>query len=173
MLGHAAIAESAIADVGGALIIATAEMNALATSSNVGVGTLVGVSSISGNFTKTTAGILITGSVNAEISSNFTQTTEDIKLVNFTDVTMSSNFTETVAGISILSGVSSQDLNFTKTSSGDILFVEINSVSLPVGKRPAGAPTPGVGYTEITPTGVETYTEITPSGTETYTEIVR
>ena len=166
MLGHAAIAESAISDVGGALILATTEMNALATSSNVGVGTLVGVSSISGNFTKTTAGILITGSVNAEISSNFTQTTEDIKLVNFTDVTMSSNFTETVAGISILSGVSSQDLNFTKTTSGDILFVEMNK-----GKTPAaaGAPT----YTEISPTGVETYTEITPSGTETYTEIVR
>jgi molybdopterin-binding protein len=152
MLGHAAIAESAIADVGGGLILATAEMNALATSSNVGVGTLVGVSSISGNFTKTTAGILVTGSVNAEISSNFTQT---------------------VSGISILSGVSSQDLNFTSTSSGDILFVEINSVSLPVGQRPAGAPTPGAGYTEITPTGVETYTEITPSGTETYTEIAR
>ena len=166
MLGHAAIAESAISDVGGALILATAEMNALATSSNVGVGTLVGVSSISGNFTKTTAGILITGSVNAEISSNFTQTTEDIKLVNFTDVTMSSNFTETVAGISILSGVSSQDLNFTKTTSGDILFVEMNK-----GKTPAaaGAPT----YTQVSPTGVETYTEITPSGTETYTEIVR
>ena len=173
MLGHAAIAESAISDEGGALIIATAEMNALATSSNIGVGTLVGVSSMSSNFTKTTAGIFITGSVNAEVSSNFTQTTEDIKIVNFTDVTMSSSFTETVAGISILSGVSSQDLNFTKTSSGDILYVEINSVSLPVGKRPAGAPTPGIGYTEITPTGVETYTEITPSGTETYTEIAR
>jgi len=175
MLGHAAIAESAIADVGGALIIATAEMNALATSSNVGVGTLVGVSSLSGNFTQTSTGMFVSGSVNAEISSNFIQTTENIRLVNFTDVTMSSNFTETVAGISILSGVSTQDLNFTKTSSGDILFLEINEVSEPLSgrRRPAGAATPGSGYTEITPTGVETYTEITPSGTETYTEIVR
>jgi len=173
MLGHAAIAESAISDVGGTLILATVDMNALATSSNIGAGTLVGVSSISGNFTNTTAGIFITGSVNAEVSSSFTQTTENIKVVNFTDVTLSSSFTETVAGISILSGVSSQDLNFTSTSSGDILFVEINSISLPVRQRPAGAPTPGAGYTEITPTGVETYTEITPSGTETYTEIAR
>ena len=161
MLGHAAIAEAAIADVGGVLLLATAEMNALATSSSVGSGTLVGVSSLSGNFTQTTAGIFITGSVNAEVSSSFTQTTEDIKIVNFTDVTMSSAFTQTADGIAILTGISSQDLNFTKTSSGDILFVDVVT--------DATTET----YTEITPSGTETWTEITPSGTETYTEIVR
>ena len=161
MLGHAAIAEAAIADVGGVLLLATAEMNALATSSSVGSGTLVGVSSLSGNFTQTTAGIFITGSVNAEVSSSFTQTTEDIKIVNFTDVTMSSAFTQTADGIAILTGISSQDLNFTKTSSGDILFVNVVT--------DATIET----YTEIIPSGTETYTEVTPSGTETYTEIVR
>ena len=161
MLGHAAIAESAIADVGGVLLLATAEMNALASSSSIGSGTLVGVSSLSGNFTQTTAGIFITGSVNAEVSSSFTQTTEDIKVVNFTDITMSSAFTQTADGIAILAGVSSQDLNFTKTSSGDILFVDVVT--------DATTET----YTEITPSGTETWTEITPSGTETYTEIVR
>jgi len=161
MLGHAAIAETALADVGGVLLLATAEMNALASSSSIGSGTLVGVSSLSGNITQTTAGIFITGSVNAEVSSSFTQTTEDIKVVNFTDVTMSSAFTQTADGIAVLGGISSQDLNFTKTSSGDILFVEIN----------AGATEET--FTEITPSGTETYTEITPSGTETYTEIVR
>ena len=161
MLGHAAIAESAIADVGGVLLLATAEMNALASSSSIGSGTLVGISSLNGNFTQTTAGMFITGSVNAEVSSSFTQTTEDIKIVNFTDVTMSSVFTQTADGIAILAGVSSQDLNFTKTSSGDILFVDVVT--------DATTET----YTEITPSGTETYTEITPSGTETYTEIVR
>jgi len=161
MLGHAAIAEAAIADVGGVLLLATAEMNALASSSSIGSGTLVGVSSLSGNFTQTTAGIFITGSVNAEVSSSFTQTTEDIKIVNFTDVTMSSAFTQTADGIAILAGISSQDLNFTKTSSGDILFVDVVT--------DATTET----YTEIIPSGTETYTEITPSGTETYTEIVR
>ena len=161
MLGHAAIAEAAIADVGGVLLLATAEMNALASSSSVGSGTLVGVSSLSGNFTQTTAGIFITGSVNAEVSSSFTQTTEDIKIVNFTDVTMSSAFTQTADGIAILAGISSQDLNFTKTSSGDILYVAVTT--------DATTET----YTEITPSGTETWTEITPSGTETYTEIVR
>ena len=161
MLGHAAIAETALADVGGVLQVATAEMNALASSSSIGSGTLVGVSSLSGNFTQTTAGIFITGSVNAEVSSSFTQTTEDIKKVNFTDVTMSSAFTQTTDGIAILAGISSQDLNFTKTSSGDILFVDVVT--------DATTET----YTEITPSGTETWTEITPSGTETYTEIVR
>ena len=161
MLGHAAIAETALADVGGVLQVATAEMNALASSSSIGSGTLVGVSSLSGNFTQTTAGIFITGSVNAEVSSSFTQTTEDIKIVNFTDVTMSSVFTQTADGIAILAGISSQDLNFTKTSSGDIMFVDVVT--------DATTET----YTEITPSGTETWTEITPSGTETYTEIVR
>ena len=161
MLGHAAIAETALADVGGVLLVATAEMNALATSSSIGSGTLVGISSIDGNFTQTTAGIFITGGVNAEVISSFTQTTEDIKIVNFTDVTMSSAFTQTADGIAVLGGISSQDLNFTKTSSGDILFVNVVT--------DATTET----YTEITPSGTETWTEITPSGTETYTEIVR
>ena len=159
MLGHAAIAEAALADVGGVLLLATAEMNALASSSSIGSGTLVGVSSLSGNFTQTTAGIFITGSVNAEVSSSFTQTTEDIKIVNFTDVTMSSAFTQTADGIAILGGISSQDLNFTKTTSGDILYVAVTT--------DATTET----YTEITPSGTETWTEITPSGAETWTEI--
>ena len=161
MLGHAAIAETAIADVGGVLLLATAEMNALASSSSIGSGTLVGVSSLSGNFTQTTAGIFITGSVNAEVSSSFTQTTEDIKIVNFTDVTMSSAFTQTTDGLAILIPIVSTDLNFTKTTSGDILYEDVVT--------DATTET----FTEVTPSGTETWTEITPSGTETYTEIVR
>ena len=161
MLGHAAIAEAAIADVGGVLQLATAEMNALASSSSIGSGTLVGVSSLSGNFTQTTAGIFITGSVNAEVSSSFTQTTEDIKIVNFTDATLSTEFTQTSDGIIIASGVVTKDLNFTKTTSGDILYIAVTTDA-----------TTEI-YTEVTSSGTETYTEITPSGTETYTEIVR
>ena len=159
MLGHAAIAETALADVGGVLQVATAEMNALATSSSVGSGTLVGISSLSGNFTKTTAGIFITGSVNAEVSSSFTQTTENIKIVNFTDATLSTAFTQTTDGIKIASGVVTKDLNFTKTTSGDILYVAVTT--------DATTET----YTEVTPSGTETWTEITPSGAETWTEI--
>ena len=159
MFGHAAIAEASFGDVGGVLQVATSEMSGIASKTSVGVGILTGISSMDGNFTQTTAGMFITGSVNAELSSNFTQTTENIKLVNFTDVTMSSVFTQTADGITILIPIVSTDLNFTKTTSGDILFVNID------------AGTTEESFTEITPSGTETYTEITPSGTETWTEI--
>ena len=53
---------------------------------------------------------------------------------------------------------SSQELSFTKSTQGDILFVAI-------------APEANESYTTITPSGAETWTEITPSGTETWTEI--
>ena len=111
------------------------------------------------NFTATTDGIFITGSVSLDLSSNFTQTTENIRLVNFTDVTISSAFTQTTDSITVLIPVVSTDLNFTKTSSGDILFVDVTT--------DATTET----FTEITPSGTETYTQITPSGTETWTEI--
>ena len=95
MFGNSSFAEAAFANVGGVVQIATAEMNALGTSSSVGSGTLVGVSSLSGNFTKTTAGIYITGSVNAEVSSNFVTSAVDIDVVNDIDATFISTFTQT------------------------------------------------------------------------------
>ena len=94
----------------------------------------------------------------AELEFNFIQTTENILLVNDTSSTVSLEFEQTESGGLLLSGVSSSDLNFTKTASGDILFVEI-------------VPDANESYTEITPSGTETWTEITPTGTETYTEI--
>ena len=159
MFGHASIAETSFGDVGGVLLVATAEMSGVASKTSVGVGILGGIASMDTNFTATTDGIFITGSVNAELSSNFIQTTEDIKLVNFTDVTMSSAFTQTTDETIILIPIVSTDLNFTKTSSGDILFVDVTT--------DATTET----YTEITPSGTETYTQINPSGTETWTEI--
>ena len=158
MFGISSFAEASFANIGGVVQIASAEMNALGTSSSIGSGILVGVSSLSGNFTQTTAGIFITGSVNAEVSSNFIQTTENIKIVKPADASLSTNFTKTTSSIAILDLVSSQNLNFTKTTSGDILYVAI-------------VPAANETYTEITPSGTETWTEITPSGTETYTEI--
>ena len=158
MLGHAAIAETALADVGGVLQVATAEMSGISSASSVGVGTLVGVASMSSAFSQDTeVSTKVSGVI--DLSSVFLITAEDIKIVNFTDATLSTEFTQTSDGIIIASGVVTKDLNFTKTASGDILFVEIN----------AGA-TPET-YTTITPSGTETWTEITPTGTETNTEI--
>ena len=159
MFGHASISETSFGDVGGVLLVATAEMSGVASKTSVGVGILGGIASMDTNFTATTDGIFITGSVNAELSSNFTQTTENIKLVNFTDVTMSSAFTQTTDETIILIPIVSTDLNFTKTTSGDILFVNIN----------AGATEEN--FTTITPSGTESWTTITPSGTESWTEI--
>ena len=158
MLGHASIAEAAIADVGGVLQVAVAEMSGISSASSVGVGTLVGVAAMSSAFSQDTeVSTKVSGVI--DLSSVFLITAEDIKIVNFTDATLSTEFTQTSDGIIIASGVVTKDLNFTKTTSGDILFVEIN----------AGA-TPET-YTTITPSGTETWTEITPTGTETYTEI--
>lgn len=159
MFGHASIAEAAFADVGGGLQFGVVEMNALATSSSIGVGTLVGVATLDTNFTKTTAGILITGGTNAELSSSFTQTTEDIKIVNFTDATLSSAFTQSANGIMIGSGVATTDFNMTFTSSGGLLYENIN----------AGATEEE--YTTISPSGTESWTTVNPSGSETWTEI--
>ena len=160
MFGATAFCENAIAEQG-VLQVGVAEMSGLASSSNVGVGILAGVADLSFNNTQTSVGIFISGSVNAEVSSNFTQTTENIRLVNEAEADVSSNFTQTSTGIGVFVGTSSQDLNFTKTSSGDIMFVDVVT--------DATTET----YTEITPSGTETYKEVTPSGTETYTEIVR
>ena len=159
MFGNSSFAEAAFANVGGVVQIATAEMNALGTSSSIGSGTLVGVSSLSGNFTKTTAGIYITGSVNAEVSSNFLTSAVDIDVVNDIDATLISTFTQTTEANHVRVTSPNLDLNFTKTTIGDILFEEVVT--------DATTET----YTEITPSGTETWTEITPSGTETYTEI--
>ena len=54
MLGHAAIAETALADVGGVLQVATAEMSGISSASSVGVGELVGVASMSAAFSQQT-----------------------------------------------------------------------------------------------------------------------
>ena len=137
MFGNSSFAEAAFANVGGVVQIAIAEMNALGTSSSIGSGTLVGVSSLSGNFTSTIE-ISTISSGSIDFSSLFTQTTENIAIVNFTDVTMSSIF--------------------TKTTSGDILYVAIvptaNETYTEI--TPSGTET----WTEITPSGTETYTEI-------------
>ena len=59
----------------------------------------------------------------------------------------------------IRTGVASKDLNFTKTTTGDLKFIEVDASATPE------------SYTEITPSGTESWTTITPSGTETWTEI--
>ena len=157
MLGASTFAEHSIANQG-ILFFDSATMSGISSKTSVGVGILAGIASMDGNFTQSSNAIYITAGANADISSNFVQTTTDIKLVN--EGTQSSAFTFTLTGaaIEVALGTSSQELSFTKSTQGDILYVAI-------------VPEANETYTEITPSGTETWTEITPSDTETYTEI--
>ena len=158
MLGHSAIAETSIADVGGLVLAGVAEMSAISTKTSVGVGILGGIAELSGDFTQTSVGTFITSGASTSQSFDFTQSAAANRL-DVANIGLTSEFTQTADSIMIRTGVASKDLNFTKTTIGDIKFVVVNASATPE------------TYTTITPSGTETYTEITPSGTETWTEI--
>jgi len=158
MLGASAICEHAIANQG-VLFFGVSEQSGISSSANAGVGIMSGVATMDGNFTKTSAGILITGGANSDMSFSGLQSEPTAFLVNVGVSSMESAFTETSNGIMIGSGVATKDFTITQTSNGEFLFTEVN----------AGANTET--YTTITPSGTENYTEITPSGSETWTEI--
>jgi hypothetical protein len=167
MLGATTFAENAIADQG-ILFFGVSEQSGISSSANVGVGIMSGVATMDGNFTATTAGMYISGSTNAEMSFSGLQSESTAFLVNLGVSSMESAFTETSNGIMIGSGVATTDFNMTQTSNGGLLYENIGDST---GQRPAGAPAPGAGYTEISPSGVESYLSITPSGSETWSEI--
>jgi hypothetical protein len=167
MLGATTFSENAIADQG-ILFFGVSEQSGISSSANVGVGIMSGVATMDGNFTATTAGMYISGSTNAEMSFSGLQSESTAFLVNLGVSSMESAFTETSNGIMIGSGVATTDFNMTQTSNGGLLYENIGDST---GQRPAGAPAPGAGYTEISPSGVESYLSITPSGSETWSEI--
>ena len=158
MFGHAAIAEASFGDVGGVVLAGVAEMSAISTKTSVGVGILAGIATMDGNFTQTSTATFISSGASTSQSFNFTQSAAANRL-DVSEIDLTTEFTQTSNGIMIMSGIASKDLNFTKTSVGDIKFVVVNASATPE------------TYTTITPSGTETYTEITPSGTETWTEI--
>ena len=67
MLGHSAIAETSIADVGGLVLAASAELSGVASKTSVGVGILAGIAELSGDFTQTSTGTFI-GITSADLS---------------------------------------------------------------------------------------------------------
>ena len=156
MLGSVPLSVKALGD-DTILLAGVAEMDGLGVQTSVGVGILVGETSMSANLTQTTAGIYISGSAAAEMSANFTETSAAIKVLGTTqELDFSANFTQTTAGVGIFVGASSQNINFTQTSVGDLLFTEI-------------PPSVTVTWTEITHTG-DSWTEITHTG-DTWTDI--
>ena len=65
---------------------------------------------------------------------------------------------QTATGVRILVDTSTQDINFTQTAIGELLFTEI-------------VPSVTVTYTEITPSVTATWTEITHTG-DTWTDVI-
>ena len=145
------------------LLAGVAELSGIASKTSVGVGIMSGVASASTNFIQTSTGTYISSGATSDLSFNNTITSAAVfvkgSILTEEAIDIETAFTDTSNGIMIGSGVASNDLNFTKTSVGEIKFVEVNASATPE------------SYTEITPSGAETYTEITPSGIETWTEI--
>ena len=158
MLGASTFAEHAIANQG-VLFFGVSEQSGISSSANAGVGIMSGVATMDGNFTKTSAGILITGGANSDMSFSGLQSESTAFLVNVGVSSMESAFTETSNGIMIGSGVATKDFNMTQTSTGGLLYENIN----------AGATEEE--YTTISPSGTESWTTVNPSGSETWTDI--
>ncbi len=145
MLGASTFAEHAISDQT-ILLAGVADISGVASTTNVGVGIMSGVSTLIPAFTQTSTGLYITGSTNAELGFSYTKTSVGVRL-RLGDATSTSEFTQDTNLNIIASGVATKTGVFTQTSAGDLLFIN------------------------ITPDADETYTTITPSGAETWTEI--
>jgi hypothetical protein len=113
-------------------------MSSSAIQTTVGVRTLVHSASLESTSVASSSAVFVKGS------------TLETDLVSST--------VQTATGVRTLVGTSTQDLNFTQTSTGELLFTEID-------------PSVTVTYTEITPSVTATYTEITHTG-DTWTEII-
>ena len=156
MLGSVPLSVKALGD-DIILLAGVAEMDGLGVQTSVGVGILVGETSMSANLTQTSTGTFISAGASSEISANFTETSVANRVMGTTqEIDLVPNFTQTTAGVGTFVGVSSQNINFTQTSVGDLLFTDIS-------------PSVTVTWTEITHTG-DSWTEITHTG-DTWTDI--
>tara|TARA_R100001129_G_scaffold185787_1_gene175141 strand:- start:710 stop:1207 length:498 start_codon:yes stop_codon:yes gene_type:complete len=162
VLGASAICEYSIADQG-ILHAGVSEQTAISSKASVGVGIMSGVANISFNNTQTSNGIYITGSTNAELSFNNTQTSNAVEvkglILNTETLDIETAFTKTSNSIMIGSGIASKDLNMTQSSTGDILFVDIDTTANTE------------SYSTITPSGTESSSQLTPSSTDSWVEI--
>ena len=157
MLGFSALSENPISSVNKVLEL-SASMTGLAVQATAAAGTLIGASTMSATSTQTSTGVrILVHSASIESTSVTSSSAVFIKGSTLeTDLVASS--VQTTAGVRTLVGTSTKDLNFTQTTTGELLFTEIDSSVT-------------VTYTEITPSVTATYTEITHTG-DTWTEII-
>ena len=157
MLGFSALSENPISSVNKVLEL-SASMTGLGVQATAAAGTLIGASTMSATSTQTSTGVrILVHSASFESSSVASSSAVFIKGSTLqTDLVASS--VQTATGVRILVDTSTQDMNFTQTTTGELLFTEID-------------PSVTVTYTEITPSVTATYTEITHTG-DTWTEII-
>jgi hypothetical protein len=156
MLGFSALSENPISSVNKVLEL-SASMTGLGVQATAAAGTLVGASTMSSSAIQTSTGVgILVDSASLESTSVASSAAVFVKGSTLeTDLVFST--VQTATGIGILVGTSTQDFNLTQTTTGELLFTEID-------------PSVTVTYTEITPSVTATYTEITHTG-DTWTEI--
>ena len=155
MLGFSALSENPISSVNKVLEL-SASMTGLGVQATAAAGTLIGASTMSATSTQTSTGVrILVHSASIESTSVASSSAVFIKGSTLqTDLV--SSIVQTATGVRILVDTSTQNLNFTQTTTGELLFTEID-------------PSVTVTYTEITHTG-DSWTEITHSG-DTWTNV--
>jgi len=147
MLGFSTLSENPISSVNKVLEL-SASMTGLAVSSSAAAGTLVGASTMSSSATQTSTGVGIFVSSSTLDSSSVASSSAVFIKGSTLETSLSFTSEQLSVGNSTLVGTSTQDVNFTQTTTGELLFTEI-------------VPSVTVTYTEITHTG-DTWTDIIP-----------
>ena len=157
MLGFSSLSENPISSINKVLEL-SASMTGLGVQATAAAGTLVGASTMSSSAIQTSAGIrILVHSASLESTSVASSAAVFVKGSTL-ETDLVSSTVQTATGVRILVDTSTQDMNFTQTTTGELLFTEID-------------PSVTVTYTEITPSVTATYTEITHTG-DTWTEII-
>ena len=128
MLGHVSLSETPISSIS-KILEGNAEMSGLASTASAGIGILAGVADMSGVFEQSVEGTAVPDI--PVTSMVFTLDVGDItgRFVKGTDLTTSltSSIDQSTAGIGVFTGVSTQDLNFTKTTVGELQFEDLST----------------------------------------------
>ena len=128
MLGHVSLSETPISSIT-KILEGNAEMSGLASTASAGIGILAGVADMSGVFEQSVEGTAVPDI--PVTSMVFTLDVGDItgRFVKGTDLTTSltSSIDQSTAGIGVFTGVSTQDLNFTKTTVGELQFEDLST----------------------------------------------
>ena len=128
MLGHVSLSETPISSIV-KILDGSAEMSGLASTASAGIGILAGIAEMSGVFEQSTEGSAVPDI--PVTSMIFTLDVGDITglFVKGTDQEIDINFNidQSALGVGVLTGASTQELNFTKTTIGELQFEDLST----------------------------------------------